>query len=75
MVNGGGLDELTTVGTSTVLELVDGGVHRFTIDPVDYGISRALPEELEGGEPADNAAFARRVLDGAHGGPTATSSC
>ncbi len=67
VVNGGGLDELSTVGRSTVLELVDGGVRRFTVDPGDYGFARALPEELEGGDPSVNAAFARRVLAGEHG--------
>ncbi len=67
VVNGGGLDELTTVGTSTVLELVDGGVRSFTVDPLELGISRALSSELEGGEPAENAEHARRVLAGDHG--------
>ncbi len=67
VVNGGGLDELTTVGPSTVLELIDGGVRTFTVEPAELGLSRALPEELEGGEPSLNAAYARRVLGGEHG--------
>jgi len=67
VVNGGGLDELTTVGESTVLELVDGGVRTFVVDPTELGFARALPEELEGGEPNENAAAAHRVLAGDHG--------
>lgn len=67
VVNGGGLDELTTVGTSSVLELVDGGVRHFTVDPTELGLARALPDELVGGEPAENALAARRVLGGDHG--------
>jgi anthranilate phosphoribosyltransferase len=67
VVHGQGLDELTTVGVSSVLELVDGGVRRFTVDPTELGFARALPEELEGGAPAVNAECARRVLAGDHG--------
>lgn len=67
VVHGQGLDELTTVGTSTVLELVDDGVRTFTVDPTELGFARALPEQLEGGSPAVNAGFARRILAGDHG--------
>ena len=50
-----------------MLELVDGGVHAFSVDPLDFGLSRALPEELTGGKPPVNAAHARAVLGGDHG--------
>ena len=36
-----GLDELTTTTTSTVYELRDGEVRRFTLDPTSSGIARA----------------------------------
>src|SRR5258708_6305842 len=36
-----GLDELTTTATSTVFELRDDDIHRFTLDPADFGIARA----------------------------------
>jgi anthranilate phosphoribosyltransferase len=67
VVHGNGLDELTTTGTSTVLALEDGHVSSFTVDPVELGLAPAIPEELVGGTPDENAAAVRRVLDGDHG--------
>jgi anthranilate phosphoribosyltransferase len=67
VVHGGGLDELTTTGTSTVLALDNDSVQSFTIDPVALGLAPAIPEELVGGEPAENAEAVRRVLAGEHG--------
>ena len=67
VVNGDGLDELSTTGPSTVIELRDGAVRTFTVDPVELGLAPAIPEELVGGSPAVNADHARRVLGGDHG--------
>jgi anthranilate phosphoribosyltransferase len=67
VVHGNGLDELSTTGPSRVLELRDGAVRSFTVDPVDYGLAPAITDELVGGEPAVNADYARRVLAGEHG--------
>lgn len=67
IVHGGGLDELTTTGTSTVLSLDNGEVSTFEVDPVAHGIAPAIPDELVGGNPAHNAEVVRRVLAGDHG--------
>lgn len=67
VVHGGGLDELTTTGTSTVLSLRDGQVRSFTVDPVALGLAPAIPDELQGGTPDVNAEAVRRVLAGDHG--------
>ena len=67
IVHGGGLDELTTTGTSTVLALDNGEVSTFEVDPVAHGIAPAIPDELVGGNPAHNAEVVRRVLAGDHG--------
>ncbi len=67
VVSGPGLDELSTTGPSQVLALEDGVVRSFMVDAVDYGLAPAIPDELVGGEPAENAAFARAVLAGRHG--------
>jgi len=67
VVHGSGLDELTTTGTSTVLALEDDHVYTFEVDPVRLGLAPAITEELEGGEPAQNADAVRRVLAGEHG--------
>ncbi|MBI5090624.1 MAG: anthranilate phosphoribosyltransferase [Actinobacteria bacterium] len=67
VVHGNGLDELTTTGSSTVLALEDDTVRTFTVDPVALGLAPAIPDELVGGEPSENAEAVRRVLAGEHG--------
>lgn len=62
-----GLDELSTITTSTVLELREGDVRTYDVDPAALGLKPASVEEIQGGDPATNAALARRVLDGEPG--------
>lgn len=62
-----GLDELTTTTTSTVVELRDGAVHRYELDPATLGLAPARAQDLTGGDAATNAAHARAVLGGALG--------
>ena len=67
VVHGEGLDELSTTGPSTVHELRDGEVRRFTIDANALGLRRATIDELRGGSPQENATIVRRVLEGEPG--------
>lgn len=68
VVRGGdGLDEITTTTTSNVIELRDGEVVARTVDPTEFGIGPARLADLRGGDPAVNAALARRVLAGDQG--------
>ena len=62
-----GLDELSTVGPSLVIELLDGGRRAYQLDAVDLGLPRASREDLRGGGPAENAVIAREILEGAAG--------
>ena len=62
-----GLDELSTVTTSTVLELSDGEVRTYDVDPGALGLKPAALEDIQGGDPATNADLTRRILDGEHG--------
>jgi anthranilate phosphoribosyltransferase len=62
-----GLDELTTSSTSTVIEVRQGAVRSFDIDPADYGIARVEHGALAGGDAAGNAAVTRQVLAGKPG--------
>jgi anthranilate phosphoribosyltransferase len=59
-----GLDELTVSTTSAVVELRDGEVREYPVDPKELGITSAPTEALVGGDPATNAELARRVLAG-----------
>jgi anthranilate phosphoribosyltransferase len=62
-----GLDELTVTTTSTVLELSDGGVETYEVDPADFGIPRAERGALAGGDAAGNAQAVHQVFAGASG--------
>jgi len=65
--HGGGLDELTTTGPSTVWVASDGAVTMTSFDPAALGLPRASVEDLRGGDPTVNAAAARAVLAGQAG--------
>jgi anthranilate phosphoribosyltransferase len=62
-----GLDEVTTVTTTTALELRDGAIRTHTIDPTEYGIAAPDAAALHGGDVARNVALARSVLGGEKG--------
>jgi anthranilate phosphoribosyltransferase len=62
-----GLDELTTTGPSDAARLAGGAVACLQIEPASLGIPRARPEDLAGGDAAENAAITRAVLEGEPG--------
>lgn len=62
-----GLDELTLSTTSRVVDLREGHIESYEIDPTAYGLATAPTSALVGGDPATNAGFARRVLAGEPG--------
>ncbi|MAN61926.1 MAG: anthranilate phosphoribosyltransferase [Parvibaculum sp.] len=62
-----GLDELTTTGPSRVAELKDGNVSTFDVTPEEVGLPRAAAADLKGGDPNENTAALRRLLDGESG--------
>src|SRR6185437_1137436 len=64
-----GLDEISPLGCTHVQEVQNGAVRSWTIDPERFGLGGAMPEELAGGTPADNASAIVDVLGGRrHGG-------
>jgi len=62
-----GLDELSTLGPSLVVELLEGRRREYQLDPAELGLARAGRDDLRGGGPAQNAAIARAVLGGEPG--------
>ncbi|MBA2312679.1 MAG: anthranilate phosphoribosyltransferase [Actinobacteria bacterium] len=62
-----GLDELSTSGPSAVVELKDGEVRRWVLDPADLKLPPAPIEAVAGGTAAENAAVIKEVLDGGRG--------
>lgn len=63
-----GIDEVSTTGYTKISECRGGSVATFYVHPADFGISKATPGALKGGDAATNAAIVRRVLRG-EGGP------
>lgn len=63
----GGLDEITTTGPSTVAALENGKVTTFQVTPEEAGLPVADPADLKGGDPVQNAAKLRAMLEGEKG--------
>ncbi len=64
-----GLDELSTTGYTKVSECRNNAVQTFYVHPADFGLAKATPESLKGGDAKTNAAIVRSVLSGAKGAP------
>jgi anthranilate phosphoribosyltransferase len=59
-----GMDEVSPLGTTHVVEIRDGSTTEWTIDPADYGFAMGDAAELTGGPPVQNAAAVSAVLAG-----------
>ena len=64
-----GMDEITLTTTTRCSELKDGVIKTYDIDPAPFFGDYCTPEDLAGGEPADNAAITRDILTGKITGP------
>ncbi len=64
VVHGEGMDEISPLGLTRVLEIRGGAIAEWTIDPAALGFPRATPAELAGGPPAANAHAILSVLKG-----------
>ncbi|HXQ44422.1 MAG TPA: anthranilate phosphoribosyltransferase [Acidimicrobiales bacterium] len=71
------LDELSTTGPTTVVELLDGGdagsaplqsrIRRSTVDATEFGLARVGLADLRGSDAATNAVIVGEVLSGGKG--------
>jgi anthranilate phosphoribosyltransferase len=68
-----GMDEVSPLGITTVLEVRGGTLTEWEIDPSWAGYEGITATDLEGGEPADNAALIEDVLAGG-GSPAARAA-
>lgn len=59
-----GLDEISPIGRTTVLEVRDGRVSEWHIEPEWAGVQGIRVADLDGGEPSENAAVIEAVLRG-----------
>ena len=63
----GGLDEISTLGDSAIVQLKDGMISEFTVNPEEFGIKRASIEDIRGGSGDDNANALTALLEGETG--------
>ena len=62
-----GLDEVSPLGPTHVIEVVDGSTKQWTIRPEEHGFKNIAREDLAGSEPPENARIIGEILMG--GGP------
>ena len=63
-----GMDELSLGSDTTGWEVLDGELRPYLVQPRRLGLPPATPDDLQGGDPDQNAATMRRLLAG-EGGP------
>jgi len=59
-----GLDELSPLGPTRIIQLDAGRLDEIEVLPADFGWPKYAPEDLNGGEPEENAERVRRVIMG-----------
>ena len=64
VVHGKGMDEISPLEPSEGVEIVDGELRPWSLDPADYGYADYPVDDLAGGGPAENAALVEAVLAG-----------
>src|SRR5256886_3531420 len=62
-----GLDEVSPLGPTHVIEVRNGTTNRWTIHPDEHGFKKVSQDDLAGSEPAENAKIIEKILAG--GGP------
>src|SRR6059058_3241676 len=62
-----GLDEVSPIGPTHVIEVRNGTTNRWTIHPEDHGFKKLSRDDLAGSGPGENARIIEKVLAG--GGP------
>jgi anthranilate phosphoribosyltransferase len=62
-----GIDEISIAAETQVSEVNNGEVRTYRISPEELGLTRARPEDLAGGNAAENAAIIRDILHGKPG--------
>lgn len=67
-----GLDELSPIGATTIVEVRNGAIQRYQIEPGTFGFTDTDPLSLAGADPVDNARIIRGLFDGSiRGAPRA----
>jgi anthranilate phosphoribosyltransferase len=67
VVHGTGMDEISPLATTKVIEIRDGKTKEWTVDPAKFGYKKLDEADLAGGPPAANALAVLAVLRGESG--------
>ncbi len=59
-----GMDEISISDKTQISELKDGEIKTYTIEPEDFGISKASIKEIKGGDAKENAEILKGLLKG-----------
>lgn len=69
------LDEISLSAPTSICEIKDGWFQSYEITPEDFGYARCAKEDLVGGDPEDNAAITRAIINGTDRGPKRNAVC
>ncbi len=69
VVHGQGMDEISLLGRTKVVELRNGKISSTELDPAEFGFAGVSIEALGSGDAITNAALIRNILEGKERGP------
>jgi len=69
IVHSDGLDEISNMAPTEIMELKTGKLTKWTLNPCNYGIGKAKLDELRGGDSKSNAEIVKNILSGKDTGP------
>jgi anthranilate phosphoribosyltransferase len=67
VVHGGGMDEISNIGETHIVELNNGKITKYVVTPEKLGIKQASINEIIGGSPEENARDIVEVMKGKNG--------
>ncbi|TRZ88637.1 MAG: anthranilate phosphoribosyltransferase [Methanosarcinales archaeon] len=67
VVHGSGMDEISNIGETQIVELNNGKITKYTVTPEKLGIKHASVNDILGGAPEDNARDIVEVFKGKKG--------
>jgi anthranilate phosphoribosyltransferase len=69
VVHGQGMDEISLLGKTRIIELYDGNITETELDPANFGFAGASIDELGSGDAITNAAMIGDILSAEEKGP------
>jgi anthranilate phosphoribosyltransferase len=64
IVHSDGLDEISTMGPTKIMELKAGKITESMLNHADYGIKKASLDDLKGGDAKSNAQVVKNIISG-----------